>query len=235
MAPSVTEILFRLGLGSKVVGVTDYCNYPKEASLKPKIGGFLNPSIEKIISLNPDLIIATPDNYNEEIVERLESLGKAVYVINPSSISGILRSILSIGRITGNIKEGILLVSELKKEIKYIRKKVKPYKEIKTLYIINANPLIAVGKNTFVDELIDIAGGENIVNESGYPRLNIEEIILKNPEIILLSHMGGSNRIKSLEKFKIYSINDDFILRPGPRFIKGLRILVKTLHPEVKW
>ncbi len=248
MAPSLTETLFALGLGSRVVGVTNFCNYPPEAREKEKIGGFINPNLEKIVSLKPDLILATLDGNKKGVIDKLKELGLSVNVINPRNIEEILGSITQIGELTYRHKRAEELVSSMKRRIGKVVKSVKGLSRPPVLFIYGEDPLITAGPGTFANDLIKLAGGRNISEDSWipYPKYNLEEILIKKPERIFISSMEVTEKapskvierwkkwpaIPAITKERVFLINGDLIDRPGPRIIEGLEILARRIHPE---
>lgn len=251
LAPSITEILFELGLNEKIVGVTDFCNYPEEAKKKPKIGGFFNPNIEIIVSLKPDLVIGIPNLGNKRIIKDLSSLNTPTLMVKSFLINDILNSILMIGKTTGVMSRAEDLVLDLRKGMEKIEDLIQGSKKIKALFVFSYEPLIVAGKETFVDELISLAGGINIVSDvkGRYSRYSIEEVISKEPEVIITTVHGNSSyllkeseNVRGWERWKdlpavksgrIYAVDKDFFFRPGPRFVLGLEKIAEIIHPEV--
>ncbi|MGB9839404.1 ABC transporter substrate-binding protein [Thermovenabulum sp.] len=252
LSPSNTEILFALGLGDKVVGVTNYCDYPEEAKSKEKIGDFSNPNIEKIISLNPDLVLAT--TMHEKPVKRLEELKIPVIVLEPKNLEDMLDSLILVGKATGREKNAIELVDSLKKRIDAVKEKVSSLPEDKkptVFYELWPSPITTVGPGTFVDDLITKAGGKNIASDSDkpYPVYGQEVIIAKNPDIIIFSHHGtngtneqtkedivkrpGWSNINAVKNDKVFYVDENIIQRPTPRLVDGLEQFAKIIHPEI--
>lgn len=236
LAPSITEILFAIWAGDKIVGVTDYCNYPVEAKQKESIGGFVNPSIEKIISLKPDLVFATKDGNDPQVVERLRKFGIPVYVTNPRDFGSIVNSILKISDLIGKATEGKALYEELKKKKEIILEKVRAKKPRRVLFLYGVDPMVSAGPGTFADNLIGLAGGINVLADSpvAYPKINLEEAIARKPDVIIVSEMDGDDsdlkRLINAFGRKVYRINGDLVNRPGPRIIEGLEELYKIIH-----
>ena len=232
-SPSNTEILFALGLGDKVVGVTDYCNYPPEALEKGKIGGFSTVNIETIISLQPDLVLAS-DKTGEENIRKLENFGVPVIVLHPTNIEGALRNIELVGEITGVKESASKLVMDLKERIGAIRHlKEKP----KVLYVVWHDPLMSAGKETFADDLIKRAGGINIADFTGYKVISLEVVVSENPDVIIvgLGHGDAGNKTleyvmngerlegtNAIKNGRVYGINTDLTGRAGPRIVYAL-------------
>jgi iron complex transport system substrate-binding protein len=248
MAPNVTEMLFAIGLDNEIVGVTEFCNYPEAAKSKPKIGGYYNPNIEVILSLKPDLIVATPDGYSKERVDKLDQSGIPVFIVNPLKIDDATESMLVLGKITGKEAYSKLVVDGLKARIKVVKDKVAQVpaqKRPKVFYEIGQNPLVTVGPNNFVDDLITAAGGINIASDApnSWPIYSVEAIITKNPDIILTapSTMTASDKmiadewskyrtISAVMNKRIYAIDPDVLLRSGPRVADGLEKLYTIFY-----
>lgn len=247
-APNVTEILFALGLGDKVVGVTTFCNYPEEAKSKEKIGTFQSPNIEKILSLKPDLIVAT-GGVQRQFVERMEKMGIPVYVSYPHDLNEVLKSIYRIGVITGAEKKAKELLFDLKFRIAKVTSKVSKAKsKPKVFFELWHEPLMSAGPGSFIDDLIKKAGGINIAQDAktAYPIFSLEQLIKEDPDVIIgaESSMGGkpvvavTNRpgwdaLRAVKNQRIFTINDDIIFRAGPRLIIALELIAKYLHPEL--
>lgn len=248
LAPSITETLYFLKLGERIVGVTEFSNYPDEAKTKTKVGSYINLNIEKIISLNPDLIIGIADGNKRQSVDTLERFGYTVYAVNPRCVEGIFQTVENIGEITGCAERAGRLVDELKSRMHYIESRTKRAEKPKVFFQIGINPLITVGRDTFHNDLTRMAGGLNISGEekARYPQYSIEEILLKAPDIIVISSMhrgGGFDRkkeewlkwknIPAVKNGKIYIINSDLVDHPSPRIIDGLEELARLIHPEL--
>ena len=247
LAPSITEILFALGLNEKIAAVTNYCDYPKAVLNKPRIGGYINPSIEKIVSLKPDLIIATRDDNRWETNQRLSDLGFSVYLINPKSFYGVTRSIHHIGVVVGREEESKKIIINMTSKKEEIAARTKSLPKPKVFFQIGYAPIMTVGKETLADDLIRLAGGRSISeNESvNYPLYNIETILSKAPEIIIMSSMDSKkdylNLIKMWQSWKdlpavkmnaIYVVESNLVDRPTPRVVEGLEVMARMIHPE---
>lgn len=248
LAPSITETLFALGLQEEIVGVTNFCDYPEAALKKPKIGGFLNPSIEKIVSLKPDLIIAIRDGNREETVHRLNDLGFSVYWVNPKSFDGVMETIKNIGEIVGREDEIRRIIRDMRTKKENIIRLTRSLPKPKVFFQIGYAPIITVGRGTLTNDLIRLAGGRSISeNESvNYPLYSMETIILKAPQIIIMSSMESKrdylNLIKRWQDWKsipavkrnaIYVVDSNLVDRPTPRIVEGLETMVRIIHPEV--
>ncbi|MBU1208990.1 MAG: cobalamin-binding protein [Proteobacteria bacterium] len=247
VAPSVTEMLFAVGLEDKIVGVSTHCNYPPGAMKKEQIGGYITPSLEKIISLKPDLVIGTADGELKPFVNKMAGLGIPVYIINPRNVSGVMASIQNIGEITFSQAAAKRLVASMQEKTQTIQDKIKGRPLLRVLHVMAFDPLISSGKGTFVDNLIRMAGGVNIAEaaQGSYPRLSMEEVILQDPEVIILSSMKSRDplteqkqwwarwkEISAVRTRRIHVIDADLIHRPSPRIVEGLEETAKAIHPE---
>ena len=248
LAPATTEILFALGLDEEIVGVSSFCNYPLKAKTKEKVGTFSQPNVEKIISLKPDIIFCTGLEQTP-VVNALRQLNLKVYVSDPSNIKELLNSIRDIGRLTGRGKEADTLINKMEQVLGQVNAKVKlipPEKRLKVFIEIWHDPLMTVGKKSFVDELLTLAGGINIAADTSqsYLYFSPEQVIKRNPDCIIQTYMSENEPLKTIEKRlgwkeisavkhgRVYNdINPDILLRPGPRIVEGLQELHKKLYP----
>jgi iron complex transport system substrate-binding protein len=243
LAPSNTEILFALGLGDRVVGVTNYCDYPPEAQEKEKVGDYYGPDIEKIIALQPDLILAT--NFNRfDVIPALEQQGYAVFAVATQTLDDVLESIKKIGEITGKEAEASELVNGMKSKIEEIQEQTKDLEQKPgVFYMTWQDPMWTVGRNTWIDDLINIAGGVNVFSQNfeGGAMIQLEWLILVNPEIIITSELSYDWAINATELAttnasqtgRIYTLDDNLIQRPGPRLIEALEWFAHFIHPEI--
>jgi iron complex transport system substrate-binding protein len=243
LAPSNTEILFALGLGDRVVGVTAYCDYPPEAQDKEKVGDYYGPDIEKIIALQPDLILAT-DFHRFDLIPALEQQGFAVFAVAPQTLEDVLESIQKIGEITGKDAEASQLVSGMRTKIEEIEGQTKELQQKpRVLYMTWHDPMWTVGGSTWIDDLINIAGGVNIFSQNfeGGAMVQIEWVVLLNPEIIITSEWSYDWALNATELAstnasqtgRIYTFDDDLAQRPGPRLLEGLDWFAYLIHPEI--
>jgi iron complex transport system substrate-binding protein len=247
MAPSITEILFALGLNEEIVGVTDFCDYPEAALTKPRIGGFVNPSIEMIVSLKPDLIIATRDGNRKETIQRLNDLGFSVYVVNPKGFDGVMKTIQNIGEVVGRRDEERKIVTAMRTKRENILALTQSLPKPRVFFQVGEAPIITVGRETLANDLIRLAGGRSISeNEAiNYPHYSIETIMFKAPEVIIISSMESKrdylNSVKKWQNWKsipavkknaIYVVDSNLVDRSSPRIEEGLETIVRMIHPE---
>ncbi len=247
VAPNVTEILFALGLGDRLVGVSSYCQFPPEALRKEKIGGYINPSLEKIVSLRPDLVIGIAEGDLKTFVDRLAKLKIPVYITNPKNVAEVMASVHRIGEVTDSGPSARRVIQEMQERIQAIRAKVQGRPHPRVLHVLNFEPLISAGKGTFVDDLIHLGGGRNIAVAAvgKYPRFSLEEVLAVDPEVILLASMKSDDplpeqrqwwerwkTISAVRQGRIHVLNSDLIHRPSPRIVEGLEQVARAIHPE---
>jgi iron complex transport system substrate-binding protein len=245
LAPSVTETLFALEFGDRLVGVTTSCDYPAEARKIPKIGGFMSPSLETIVAKRPGIVIGVRSATDPAKVREMERLGLKVTLISLASVSDILSSIKIIARSLGSPQAGEKLGHKITLQIDQVKERVAPAPRRSTLLLVGLRPLIAVGGKNFIDELITLAGGKNIAGDAPQPWLNLpdEYVVAKAPQVIIQAGMGSEREtsveywgdlksIPAVKEGRVYSYPSDKILRPGPRIGEGLEEIARLLHPE---
>lgn len=236
LSPANTEILFAIGAGDRVVGVTEYCNYPAEAEEREKIGGVSTVSIEKVVALEPDLVLGCELN-GKETFERLEELDITVVVSNPVNVSEIQDGIMLVGRITGEEKNASSVVADMERRMEEIKKKTRDVKRAKVAHITWHDPIWVAGSGTVQDELIEIAGGENVFSDvKDWDTVSLEKFIDRNPDVIIVSVGHGAAGMKpyeyviSEERLKVvnavknervYSIDADIMSRASPRIVNA--------------
>lgn len=248
LAPSTTEILFALGLDDEIVGVSYYCNYPAQAKIKENVGEFSHPNIEKILFLKPDYVFCTGLE-QAPIIAQLRRQNLKVYVSDPKNMQELLNSIRDMGKITRKENEAGVLIKNMKQEIEEVTSRVKLIPEDKRLKVfieIWHDPLTTAGIGSFIDELIGLAGGINIANDTKRPYsiFSPEEVIKRNPDCIIFTYMEkekpakligkrfGWEEIRAVKNNRLYNdINSDILLRPGPRIVQGLKEIHKRLYP----
>ena len=247
LAPNITEILFTLGLDEEIAGVSIHCNFPEKAKAKVRVGSYISLDFERIISLGPDLIIATGAGNTREMVERLEKLGFPAYVIFPKNIEGILLSIEHIGQVVDREKEALRIIHEIKRRREKVIELARNLPRPRVFLQIGEAPIVTVGKGSFADDLIRLAGGDNVAGDEKkmYPRFGIEEILKRAPEVIIVSSMNPKadygkvlqewsrwKTIPAVRNNRIHLVDSDLLDRPSPRIIDGLEEMARILHPE---
>jgi iron complex transport system substrate-binding protein len=242
LAPNITETIFALKADSLLVGVTDYCDYPPEAKLKLKVGSLLDPNIEKITSLTPDLILMTTEGNSKYTYLSLKNNGFRVYVANPHDITGITRMITNIGYILGKKIAGERITEKILTDKKYFLRQNEGKKPVTCFFVISLNPLITVNKYTYISELLDLSGYVNIYKDEiiEYPNVSYEDVMIKNPGCIFFlcdtlntGYMNETiseiksrlNVINACKENRIYGVDENIISRPGPRVIEGVNLL----------
>lgn len=246
LAPNVTEILYALGVDSRLVGVSNYCNYPPAAKTKPQVGQVINPSLEKIVALKPALVLATTAGNRRETVRALERLGVAVYGIDPRNIEGIFRSIQNISELLGVSEAGAKLEADLRTQLAAVAARIEGRPWPRVLFVLWLEPLMSVGRYTFIHDVLRRAGAESATADRAedWPRLSLEEVIRRNPDYLVLAHSPALEQqladlrqrpawqgLRALEKDHVILL-DEAVLRPGPRIAEAVERLARALHPE---
>jgi iron complex transport system substrate-binding protein len=246
LAPSNTEILFALGLGDRVVGVTKYADYPEEAKSKPKIGGFSTVNLELVVAATPDLILAT-GLHAKKVVPELESKGLTVVVLNPSTMDDVLENISLVGRLTGQVWEADALRTRMEAKIKEVEARLAKAKTSPRVFWEASREFYTAGPTSYIGDIIARAGGTNIATDTRtqWPRLSQEAIIASDPEVILLAdheagvtpqevaQRPGWQNITAVKKGRIVSMDSNLISRAGPRVVQGFEEVARAIHPEV--
>jgi cobalamin transport system substrate-binding protein len=246
LAPNVTEILFALGLENRVVGVTTYCDFPEAAKAKEKVGDTLQPNLEKIITLKPDLVVISTSSQLENLTQRLDQLAIPVYITNPRSVRDVAASIRSLGEVSGTSERAQALAGEMERRIDTVERRVSGLPRPSVLYVLQTGPLITAGRNTFINDLINIAGGRSISGDetADYPQFSRETVVARAPEAIVAPSIHGAELVKesdlrrdfattpAIRSNRIVWVTPDLVDRPGPRIVDGLEQLAKGLHKE---
>jgi iron complex transport system substrate-binding protein len=248
--PNITEILFALSLEEKVVGVSNYCDYPEAAKSKPKVGDAFNPSLEKIAELEPDLVLTLKQ---EQLNSQLDALGVTFMVMDPEDIDGIFKDIELIGEINGVTKKAGELIEDMQDSISQVIASMEDVPEVRVFFIIDATDLTlpwTAGTSSFIGALIKMAGGENIAakGQGAWVQFSLEQIVSSDPEVIIIQTMTEGiattskedleehpvwGEITAVKQGKIGFISGDLVSRPGPRIVQGLEAIAKIIHPEL--
>ena len=245
LAPNITEMLFALGLGARVMAVTSYCDFPPEAKTKEKIGDTLQPNLERIIALRPDLVVVTTASQVERLTRQLDQLNIPVYVTNPHTVRDVPRSLQHLGAATGAKPQADELAAKLEERIRQVETRVSGQPQPRVLFVLQLGPLITAGRNTFINDLITLAGGASISGDqtAEYPQFSLETAVARVPEVIIAPLMHGSGAIDEAELRRAFAttpavrnnrlvrISPDLTSRPGPRLIDGLEQLAQALYP----
>lgn len=246
VAPSITEMLYAVGAGELVVGVTEYCDYPPEARSKPKIG-YSHPNLESIIALRPDLVLAQKEFVRADVLSKLEQLKITTAVLEAKTIEDIPSHIQSIGRMVEHAQVADRVATDIRRRIADVRSRLEGLPRPRVLYVLNSNPLITVGPGSFIHRLIELAGGTNVAAQAAapYPRLSMEAVLKEDPELIVFP-VGTAEGIPSGEQEQwrrwttisavkhgqFHRVNADLLNRPGPRIVDGLETLARIIHPK---
>lgn len=246
LAPSITEMLFAIGSDEQIVGVTQFCDYPPEAKLKPKVG-YSHPNIESIVALAPDLVLAPKEFLRADVLSKLEQLKIPTFILDARTIDDIPSHIQLLGRMLGRSASADDAAMEIRRRLADLRKRTEALPRPRLLYVLNSQPLITVGPGSFIHQLIELAGAVNVAAraKSPYPRLSLEEVIKEDPELIVFPVSAAEGipeneqalwqrweTISAVKHRRFYRISGDLLNRPGPRIVQGLEALAKTIHPE---
>ena len=247
LAPNLTEILYALGLAERVVGVTNHCNYPPEASLKPKVGTYIHLNVEQIINLSPDLVIGTMDGNERYVLDLLEQAHINVFFVNPRDVRQTIETISTLGLVCGLPDKARQISGQLTLRVNRVVEATRGAKRPLVFLQIHIQPIMTVNRHTVHNDVILLAGGENMTADETvtYPRISLEEVIRRKPEVILISSMERGGRfekarqdwlqwtsIPAVQKGRVHLIDSDLVDRPSPRIVDGLENMAKLLHPE---
>jgi iron complex transport system substrate-binding protein len=248
LAPSLTEIVFALGEGNHLAGDTDYCDYPPEALQKPHVGGTVNPNLEEIVALMPDLVLATKSINRRETVDALDRIGVPVYVTeDPHSVEEMINSVEHLGAALGAQKSAVALAGDLRARLADLDRRLANASPRPVLFVVWTDPLISVGRGTFIADALRLAGGRSVVEtKAEWPHINLEEIVRLQPEVLVFAgaHTGDTKReidalrtragwrsLDAMQHDKIVVVSDA-IDRPAPRMVDAIEKLAHALHPE---
>ncbi len=248
LAPNLTENIFAVGAGDRLIGVTTFCNYPEEAKVIAKVGDTMTPNIETIIALKPDVVFVSTASQIEAFTRTLEQQGIVVFVSNPKSLEDIYQSLIQLGDVFGTRDQAVALVSKLDGRVSmmsHLISFVEPRAELKVIpkvfVQISKEPLFTIGKDSFLTQVIKSAYGESVTAnvESAYPKLSKETASTLNPEVIILSESDDNKEANdafknspAVKNGRVYKINADLLSRPGPRLVDALEQIARDLHPE---
>ncbi len=250
LAPNLTEILFALGLGEKVVGVTQDSDYPPAAADKPKVGTFWKPSVEAVIATRPDLIVALAFEQQKDLARRLGRMGYDNLVVDVESVGDLFHAIDAIGQAVDAGAQAGELTQSIRAAIRRVRTATAGMRKLKILWVVQREPLRVAGRDTFINEMIELAGGENAIGPTlyKYPPIGAEEVITAGPEVIIeptMAQDASESRCQALSYWRrftnvpavcddrIYVIDGDLVSRLGPRLPTGIEAIAKCLRPEL--
>jgi iron complex transport system substrate-binding protein len=245
LAPNLTEIVYAVGAGDRLVGDTTYCDYPEAAKSVAKVGDTMNPSIERIIALKPQVVLVSTASQLEAFTGQLSAQQIAVYVTNPQSLDDIFRSIQTLGDLFNEHEHTAGLVAALQKRANSIEATTRTGKQVKVFYQVSGEPLYTIGREAFLTDLIKRAGGISVTADvpGAFPRFSDEAALASKPDAIILPTGGsmgeGNSTVVSALKNspavlngRVFKINGDLLSRPGPRLVDGLEEMARALHPE---
>ena len=247
LAPNLTETIYALGLQDRLVGDTDYCDFPPEAQQKPKVGGAVNPSLEAIASLHPDLVLVTKNLNRLETVEALAEIGIPSYATDPHTVAAIITSIARLSHLLGASETGTMLAADLERQVSALHERLASLPPRRVLFIVWIEPLISVGKDTFIADALRDAGGVSVIDSSqNWPQVSLEEVVRLQPEFLIFveSHSGApphkTDALSDLPGWRLldavrnrhYATISDAINRPAPRLVSAVEDLARQLHPD---
>ncbi len=244
LSSSNTEILYALGLEGHIAGVDDYSNYPAATKDKPKVGGFAKPDLEKIVALEPDLVLGTSIHVKATLPE-LDRRGLRTVIVDPRDVKGVLDRIGLVGKITGQQKEAETLTASMQTRIDSVASKLKGAAPVRVFYEISPD-LYTAGPGSFVNDVLQVAGGANVAANAGkeWPQISQEALLLADPEVVLLADQPanvtpeavaarpGWSGVSAVKNKRVTLISDDLTSRPGPRVADGIEMVAKILHPD---
>jgi iron complex transport system substrate-binding protein len=242
LAPSVTELVFAAGGGDRLVGVTSFCDFPEEAKNIAKIGDTMNPNMETIVAMKPDIVFVSTASQVEAFTRTLEQNGILVYVTNPTTLDGVLYNIRQIADILGTIEKAEPVIASLRERIGAVWTKTRPVEKVRVFVQLSREPLFTIGKESFLNEPLVKAGAISATAdvETAFPRLSKESALALRPDVIILSDSEDNREPNevfqnspAVKNGKVYRIDADLISRPGPRLVDALEKLSTMLHPEL--
>lgn len=245
LAPNLTEVVFAVGAGDRLVGRTSYCDFPPEAKAVAEVGDTLHPSLERIIALKPQVVLVSTASQLEVFTQQLQGQNIAVYVTDPHDLEGVFRSIGQIGEIVGEKDKANVLVQKLRERTNAVESAVKQKQPVRVFYQVSGEPLYTIGHDSFITDLMRRAGGASVTADvpGAWPKYSNESALAARPEAIILptgGSMGSANanvadalrQSPAALQGRVYKINDDHLARPGPRSVDGLEEMARALHPD---
>ncbi|WP_155321541.1 ABC transporter substrate-binding protein [Desulfosarcina ovata] len=248
LAPSITEILFALDLSGRLVGVTQFSDFPPAAATLPKVGSYVHLDVERIVALAPDLCIAIKDGNPVSVVNKLESIGIPVYAVDPRDLPSVMETLSELGRVLDVHPRATQIVTGMRQRIDWVHQQVATADRRPGVFFqIGIAPIVSAGTNTFIHELITMAGGINLAQGPvPYPRFSKEEVIGLRPEIMIITSMARRavfeqvkrdwqqwQAIPAVKNDRIYIVDSNVLDRPTPRLVEGLEQLARLIHPDV--
>lgn len=248
LSPSTTEAMFVMGGLDRLVGRSRYCDWPDEVRKLPQVGGYVDPSLEAILALRPDLVIGARGPAGSAIADRLAARGVATFFPETESFDAIEKMVMGVGERIGRTREAEARVAELRARVSAVESAVARSPRRRVLLVFGLAPLVVAGPSSFADEMIRRAGGTNVLVEGGaYPTLGVERILALDPDVIVNAAMAeelvherlskdapGWGKVRAVAEGRVVRIAEESVLRPGPRIGDGLATLARALHPEAK-
>jgi iron complex transport system substrate-binding protein len=245
LAPNLTEIIYAVGAGGRLVGDTEYCDYPPEAKTVAKIGDTLHPSVERIIALRPQLVLVSTASQLEGFTKQLGEQGISVYVTNPQNLDGVFQSITTVGELLETQDRASQLVTDLRRRTDAVATALKDTQPVKVFYQLSNEPLYTIGRDAYLTDMVRRAGGVSVTADvpGGFPRFSDEAALGTRPDAIILptgGSMGTANATvapalknsPAVLNNRVFKVNEDHLSRPGPRLVEGLEEMAHALHPE---
>lgn len=243
LAPANTEILFAIGAGDRVVGVTTYDDYPAQVADIDKMGDFAGPNVEAIAAADPDIVFVTT-GVQGDMITKLEELGATVIAIDPLTLEGVYEDITEVALAVNRVEEGEKVIADMKADVEEVRARIGDTEPVTAFVEIAQNPLFTAGKGTLLDELITLAGGTNVVTEAGWVPYSSEQVIKADPQVYMatlgsmsdpaeLEKRAGFKGLSAVKEGRVVILDDNLVSRPGPRIVEGLKLIATGLHPDV--
>ncbi|MEX5217934.1 MAG: helical backbone metal receptor [Nitrospira sp.] len=245
LAPSVTEMLFAIGLDREIVAVTSFCDYPAAVAGRPTIG-YASPSLEQVVALDPDLVIAPADFLNPDLLRKLDQFKIPTLVLSARSLKDIEQHLRLLGLVFNRPSQAEGVIDAMRRRMEAARERVRQLRPVRVLYVLNTRPLITVGPGSYIHELLEQAGGVNIAATAGtaYPRIGMETVVVGDPEVVLFP-VGKTETvpvadrdawrqwtdITAVRTGRLRTVSSDTINRPGPRIVEALEELISAVHP----
>lgn len=248
LAPSITEIVFALGEGNRLKGVTQHCDFPAEARALPQVGSYVHLDLERIVALKPDLCIAVRDGNPRHVVDKLEELGIPVYAVDPRNLDTAVNTVLELGQLLGATPRAEALADSMRSRIERVKMSAaRADQRPRVFFQIGIAPIVSAGDNTVIHELITMAGGNNLAAGSlPYPRFSREQVVALRPEVLIITSMTKEqdldqvrnawqqyDSLPAVRNGRIFVVDANLFDRPTPRLIDGLETLAAIIHPEL--
>lgn len=241
LAPNLTENIFAVGAGDRLVGVTSFCNYPEDAQKIQKVGDTMNPNMETIIALKPQIVFVSTASQIETFAKTLEANNITVFITNPKDLNGVLTNLRQLGEIFGTPERTTILLNELMERIAAVDEQVRDKPKTKTFVQISKEPLFTIGRESFLTEIVGRAGGVSVTRDvaTAYPKISKETALAFNPDAIILSESPDNTEPNDVFKNspavknkKVFRVNADILSRPSPRIVDALEQIAENLHPQ---